>query len=160
MIKFVSLSEFIRYRAIKVPPFNYFNTLRGAWSDFYGPSGPAIWAIWAELSSEIVTTWAELSWADFFMGRVVLGRLVFGPSCPEPMQPFPTQKMLLIYLFNIWKMSFDRIGKSCFSVCNNDMLTVGYEFPPLPPHPPPPPPPLHTDHVMPDPDFFSQCFSS
>ena len=84
MIKFVSLSEFIRYRAIKVPPFNYLNTLRGAWSDFYGPSGPAVWVIWAELSSEIETTWDELSWADFFMGRVVLGRLVFGPSCPEP----------------------------------------------------------------------------
>ena len=39
VIKFVSLSEFIRYRAIKVPPFNHFNTLRGASSDFYGPSG-------------------------------------------------------------------------------------------------------------------------
>ena len=43
--------------------------------------------IWAELSSEIGTTWAELSWADFFMGRVVLGRLVFGPSCPELFGP-------------------------------------------------------------------------
>ena len=40
-----------------------------------------------ELSSEIGTTWAELSWADVFMDRVVLGRLVFGPSCPEPI-PF------------------------------------------------------------------------
>ena len=58
------------------------NTLRGVFSDFLW----AEWsfAIWAELSSEIGTTWAELSWADFFMGRVVLGRLVFGPSCPEP----------------------------------------------------------------------------
>ena len=34
---------------------------------------------WAELSSEIGTTWAELSWADFFMGRVVLGWLVRNP---------------------------------------------------------------------------------
>ena len=85
MIKFVSLSEFIRYRAIKAPPFNYFKTLRGSWSDFYGPSGLLQFGRFGT-SSEIGTTWAELSWADFFMGRVVLGRLVFGPSCPEPLQ--------------------------------------------------------------------------
>ena len=70
MIRFVSQSEFIRYRAIKVPPSNYFNTLRGAWAEW----SSAIWAIWAELSSEIGTTWTELSWADFF----------YGLSCPGP----------------------------------------------------------------------------
>ena len=56
---------FIRYRAIKVPPSNYFNTLRGARSVFHRSS--KIGAIWAELSSEIGTTWAELSWVDFLM---------------------------------------------------------------------------------------------
>ena len=40
--------------------------------------------ICVELSSEIGTTWAELSLVDFCKGRVVLGRLVFGPSCPGP----------------------------------------------------------------------------
>ena len=93
MIKFVSLSEFIRYRAIKVPLFNYFNTLRGAWSDFLWAEWSS--AVWAELSSDIGTTWVELSWTDFFLGRVVLGRLVFGPSCPEPV---PTIYLILSYI--------------------------------------------------------------
>ena len=79
MIKFVSLSEFIRYRAIKVPPFNYFNTLRGAWSDFYGPSGllqfgrfePSCLLKVGRLGPTFL--WAEfLSWADLSLGRVVL----------------------------------------------------------------------------------------
>ena len=84
MIRFVLLSEFITYRAIKVPPSNYFNTLRGTWSDVSGLSGLLQFGRFGPLSSEIGTTWAELSWADLFMGRVVLDRLVFGPSCPEP----------------------------------------------------------------------------
>ena len=72
---------FIRYRAIKVLPSNYFNTLRGAWSDFHGPTGLLKLGRFGQLSSEIGTTWAELSWptflwdelswADLSLGRVV-----------------------------------------------------------------------------------------
>ena len=70
-----------------MPPSNYFNTLRGAWSDFYGPSGllqfgrfgPSCLLKLDDLGRVVL---GRL----FFMGRVVLGRLVFGPSCPEPLQ--------------------------------------------------------------------------
>ena len=70
-----------------MPPSNYFNTLRGAWSDFYGPSGllqfgrfgPSCLLKLDDLGRVVL---GRL----FFMGRVVLGRLVFGPSCPEPVE--------------------------------------------------------------------------
>ena len=71
--------------AIKVPPTNYFNTLRGAWSDFYGPSGLLQFG---RFGPSCLLKLGRLGLSclgpTFFMGRVVLGRLVFGPSCPEP----------------------------------------------------------------------------
>ena len=81
--QFVLLSEFIRYKARKVPPFNYFNTLRGAWSDFYGPSGllqfgrfgPSCLLKLGRLGPSCLgptSLWAELSMADLSLGRVVL----------------------------------------------------------------------------------------
>ena len=82
VIKFVLLSEFIRYRAIKVPPSNYFNTMYInrclVW--FLWVEWSAILAIWAELSSEIGTT-----------GWVVLGQLFYGLSCPGPSCPEPVE---------------------------------------------------------------------
>ena len=83
MIKFVLLSEFITYRAIKVTPSNYFNTLRGAWSDFYGSSGllqfgrfgPSCLPKLGRLGPSCLGPtflWGELSWADLSLGRVVL----------------------------------------------------------------------------------------
>ena len=89
MIKFVSLSEFIRYRTIKAPPFNYeyFNTLRDAWSDFYGPSGllqfgrfgPSCLLKLGRLGPSCLGPtflWAELSWADLSLGRVANTRTI------------------------------------------------------------------------------------
>ena len=80
MIKLVSLSEPIRYREIKVPPSNYFSTLRGVWSNFYGPSGliqfgPSWLLKLGRLGQSCLGPtflWAELSWADLSLGRVVL----------------------------------------------------------------------------------------
>ena len=76
VIKFVPLSELIRYRAMKVPPSNYFNTLRGAWSDFYLPSGLLQFGLRCLLKlgrlgpSCLRPTflWAELSWTDLSLG--------------------------------------------------------------------------------------------
>ena len=80
MIKFVPLSELVKYRAIQVPPSNYFNTLRGGWFDFYLPSGllqfgPSCLLKFGRLGPSCpgpTFLWAELSWADLSLGRVVL----------------------------------------------------------------------------------------
>ena len=61
-------------------PSNYFNTLRGAWSDFYGPSGLLQFGLSCLLKLRRLGPsclgptflWAELSWADLSLGRVVL----------------------------------------------------------------------------------------
>ena len=72
VIKFISLSEFVSYRAIKVTPSNYFNTLRGpSLTDFNGPSDLQFGQFGPSCLLRIGTT-----------GRVVLGRLFYGPSCP------------------------------------------------------------------------------
>ena len=42
-----------------------------------GERSSKVGAIWTELTSEIGTTWAELSWANFFYGPSCSG-----PSCP------------------------------------------------------------------------------
>ena len=83
VIKFVLLSAFIRYKAIKLPPFNYLPVLifMGRVVLQFGPScllklgrfGPSCLG-------------PSCLGPTFFMGRVVLGRLVFGPSCLEPGQ--------------------------------------------------------------------------
>ena len=72
MIKFVSLSELIKFRAIKVQPSNYFNTLRGGWSDFYLPSGLL------QFGTSCLLKLGQL-------GPSCLGpTCFFGPSCPGP----------------------------------------------------------------------------
>ena len=63
-------------------PSNYFNTLRGAWSDFYGPSGLLQFGLSCLL--KLRRLGPSCLGPTFFMGRLVLGRLVFGPGCPEP----------------------------------------------------------------------------
>ena len=86
VIKFVSLSEFIRYQAIKVPPTNYFNNLRGACPIFMGE----VSSVFGQFGPSCLLKLGQLRQSclgpTFFMGRVVQGWLVFGQSCPEPFQ--------------------------------------------------------------------------
>ena len=58
--------------------------------------------IWAELSSEIGTTWAELSWADFLWAELSwadwsLGRVVLNPSTSGN-----TDKMIQKFVLNFF----------------------------------------------------------
>ena len=71
VIKFVSLSEFIRYQAIKVPPTNYFNNLRGACPIFMGEVSSVFGRFGPSCLLKLGRQ-AELSWVDFF----------YGLSCP------------------------------------------------------------------------------
>ena len=68
-----------------MPPTNSFNTLRGAWSGFYVPSGLLQFGRFGpSCLPKLGRLGPSCLGPTFFMGRVVLGRLVFGLSCPEP----------------------------------------------------------------------------
>ena len=75
-----------------MPLTNYFNTLRGAWSDFYGPSGllqfgPSCLLKLGRFGPSCLGPtflWAELSWADLSLGRVVLNPQSKGLLTADP----------------------------------------------------------------------------
>ena len=70
-------SNLFRYlnSAIKVPSTNYFNTLKGAWSDFYEPSGLQQFG---RFGPSCILKLGQL-------GPSCLGPTFFyGPSCPGP----------------------------------------------------------------------------